>query len=304
MAIEDLDTFVQGFLKRRAELQTGIHCTLRNGFNRFSYVFGFIIIFSIMYHFINKLVYRLTDNQYIKHLCIQKYELKNKGNKSKESAEWRKEVEYNLWFYRFSWMECISCLILWPILVYIFRNFDSFHTELYTYVDWSVYLVPLMMIGHYMIDIGEVVKAGYVKRSRDLLLHHIVVSGCFIYHLCSLENYPWITTLYFMEFNSFFNRFNLILKFHDAKKSGIPFNISNIMNFLTMIFVRFYCILLMFVYFYENMEYALPFYTYTIVILMCLFAMTYLAWQSFKYMLNNDLVYVKMFLLGSKKKRI
>ncbi len=103
-----------------------------------------------------------------------------------------------------------------------------------------------------------------------------------------------------MEFNSFFNRFNLILKFHDHKKVGVLFNVSNILNILTMIFVRFYCIVLMLYYLYINFELVKSVYlVYTSVIMMCLVAMTYLACQSFKYMVFNDFVYVRSFLFGA-----
>jgi hypothetical protein len=295
----DVIAYLTELENNRSEIQTGIHCVLREGYNRYTYAIGFISVFSLMYFLINKIVYKITDNKYIYELCVQKVQEKSK-NKKIISESTQKEIVYQLWFYRFSWMECISCLFLWPILIYVLFSFNSFHNKIFTYVDWSNYIIKTMIIGHYIVDIIEVVSNNYVKRSRDLLLHHIVVSLCFLYHLTSLLNYPWITTLLFMEFNSFFNRFNLIQKFHDPQKTGIVFNLSNIFNFITMIFVRFVTIIFMFMYTYLYQDLIPAYYFYFRLILLCLFTMIYLACQSFKYMIFADLKFLKLFLSGSK----
>jgi len=265
----DKETFYDQYETNRSEIQTGIHCVLREGYNRYTYAIGFISVFSLMYFLINKIVYKITDNKYIYELCVQKVQEKSK-NKKIISESTQKEIVYQLWFYRFSWMECISCLFLWPILIYVLFSFNSFHNKIFTYVDWSNYIIKTMIIGH------------------------------FLYHLTSLLNYPWITTLLFMEFNSFFNRFNLIQKFHDPEKTGIVFNLSNIFNFITMIFVRFVTIIFMFMYTYLYQDLIPAYYFYFRLILLCLFTMIYLACQSFKYMIFADLKFLKLFLSGSK----
>ena len=295
------ETFYADYETNRSKIQTGIHCVLREGFNRYTYAFGFVLIFSLMYFLINKIVYKITNNKYIYELCVQKVQDKNK-NKQISVESTQQEIVYQLWFYRFSWMECISCLFLWPILIYVLFDFNSYHNKIFTYVDWSNYIIKTMIIGHYVVDIIEVVSNNYVERSRDLLLHHIVVSLCFLYHLFNLYNYPWITTLLYMEFNSFFNRFNLIQKFHDPEKIGIIFNLSNFFNFITMIFIRFVTIVRIFIYTHEYLDYIPFFIGYFTIINVCHTAMIYLACQSFKYMIFTDLKFVKLFLFGSNNK--
>ena len=300
----------------RNKIDTGIHPILRMGYNRYVYAVAFTLSFALMYFLINKIVYFLTENDYIYELCVQKYKLKNRSKKSskivlnetsshsilinkdeieksdgghfeienKQSYLNNEEVKYNLWFYRFSCMECISCIFCFPILLLLLLNFDAFHNELFTHVSWITYTLPTMIMGHYLVDFNEVLSYGYGSRSKDLLLHHLLVTIAFIYHLVTLNNYPFVNTVLFMEFNSFFNRSNLILKYHDAKKINFWFNMSNIGNFLTMIFVRFGIIIRMahFVYF--------------VFILSALLGLTYLAWKSLRYMLFNDFIHVKLFL--------
>lgn len=208
------------------------------------------------------------------------------------------EVKYNLWFYRFSCMECISCLFCLPFLIRILFSFEQIHTDAYTYVSWDNYLMPAAICGHYMVDINEVISHGYTKRSRDLLAHHFIALFTFGYHLFSLMNFRWITLIFFVELNSFFNRANLILKFHDEEKRGLLFNLSNLMNFLTMFFIRLTIYARLLVYdIFSNIEFIPAFLIYFIYIFLILLAMIYLAWTSLRYMLFTDLICVKLFLM-------
>ena len=272
----------------RAHVTSGIHVTLNKDLNRFIYPVAFILSFALFYFLVNKLVYRLTSNDYIHNLAIQKYKQKKRQNKQKSKKplviestsdtmvliEDNKQVEndnddvdddednetvqidmlsipevqYHLWFYRFSWMECISCMFIWPLLFHILINFGSMHNDCYTFVKWDNYLIECMMVGHYIVDIEEVFSHGYVRRSRDLLLHHLIALIVFSYHLMDAMNFPWITLILFFEFNSFFNRSNLVLKFHDPEQIGILWNLSNIGNFATMLGVRCVVLLRLFVY--------------------------------------------------------
>ena len=195
-------------------------------------------------------------------------------------------------------MECISCLFCLPFLIRISLTFNEIHTDIYTYVSWDAYLMPAAIMGHYMVDVGEVFEHGYAQRSRDLLLHHFIALFTFGYHLVALMNFRWITLILFVEMNSFFNRGNLILKFHDPDRLGVLFNMSNIMNFLTMIFVRFSIYTRLLVYdIFANVEFIPAFVFYFVYIVLILLAMIYLAWTSFRYMLFTDLICVKWFML-------
>ena len=323
-----MDFILNELSKNRTLIDTGIHPILRMGFNRYVYAAGFTFSFAIMYFLINKVVYYLTENDHIHDLCVQKYKLKNRDKKfrkikpdtsniaelSKEEDSVKsdekeieqnflinEEIKYNLWFYRFSCMECISCTLCSPILLFVLFNFDAFHNNVFTFVSWSNYVLLAMIMGHYLVDLNEVLSYGYIGRSKDLLLHHLLAIMTFGYSILSLQNFPFITLVLFMEFNSFFNRSNLILKYHDVKKVNFWFNMSNIGNFLTMIFVRIVILIRLPCYFIEFRHMIPGFIFYFIFISVVLFGMKYLAWKSLRYMIFNDLIYVKMFFLNNFK---
>lgn len=269
----------------RAHTTSGIHVTLNQGYNRFIYPIAFILSFSVCNYIIGKLVYQLTANDYIYSLVIQKYKRKQKFKKPAQDIESQNdtidtmvliedknncednngendspdtvqidmlsipEVQYNLWFYRFSIMECVSSCSTWPLLFRILINFGSMHNDCYTFVTWDTYIVECMMIGHYLVDIEEIFSHGYVRRSRDLILHHVIAFVVFFYHLMDAMNFPWITVILFFEINSFFNRFNLVVKFHDPGQTSFVYNvIANLGNFVTMFGVRFALLIRLFVY--------------------------------------------------------
>lgn len=65
--------------QKRDATQLGIHTLLRQEFNRYIYPVAFILSFTLMYFFINKLVYYITSGPYIMSLCIRKHQMKAKS---------------------------------------------------------------------------------------------------------------------------------------------------------------------------------------------------------------------------------
>jgi hypothetical protein len=151
-------------------------------------------------------------------------------------------------------------------------------------------------MGHYLIDFAEIINYDYVSKSRDLILHHIIAITVFSYHTMSLRNFPWITMIYYVELSSFFLRANLVIKYHDADRLGLIANIFNIGNFVTIVF-RFVVFFRLAVFFFEPnySQLILIFYFYAVFIMVILIAMVYLGWTALRYMILNDLIYVKKF---------
>ena len=262
----------------RSLMKNGIHQFLIKDYNRYAYPLAISLSFAVVYYIINKIVYRITDNEHVHNICIQKYKLKlsksqkittdsnerlvliddEKKEKSNEKNEDKEELEldllnlpqvqYHLWFFRFSLMECISCLLIWPLLIHSMTIFSTTHNDYFTFVAWDTYIIMCMMIGHYLVDFDQVFSHGYASRSRDLLLHHLIALVVFYYHLFDLMNFEWISLILFFEFNSFFNRSNLILKYYDPEQTGFLWNFNSSLNFATMFGVRF--VILIRIYFY------------------------------------------------------
>ena len=328
----NITAYLDDLAQQRAAYKSGVHHILVADYNRFVYPIAFILSFALMYSIINKIVYYKTNTSYYYNLCINKYNLKQIIKHSKRLEKFQKdesekndavvllenkkeevqertiemyqqlinneEVKYYLWFYRFSWMECINCIFCVPFLITIFWNFNTIHNSIFTYVTWDTYITPCMIMGHYLVDFWEVFSHGYAQKSKDLLLHHFIVVLTFTYHLLTMQNFNCVSIVLFVELNSFFNRFNLILKFHDPERINLAYNLSNIGNFLTM-FLRFAILIRMYIYIGEYIEIIPAHYMYFIYICFVLIGMTYLAWTSLRYMIFNDLICVKTFLKKS-----
>ena len=112
--------------------------------------------------------------------------------------------------------------------------------------------------------------------------------------IISLRNFSFISMMLFVELNSFFLRFNLVLKYHDPERVYLLSNICNLGNFLTMI-LRIGILIRMYVYIGQYAEIIPTSYGYFIYIFFVLIGMTYLAWTAFRYMIFNDLFRLKIF---------
>ena len=326
--------YIYELIEHRAEYHQGVHQTLSYGANHLIYPLAMTLSFFVLYHLVNQLVYKLTKTEFILNLCIQKQinKLKNKKAKSASNIEMKShdekgydrvvlleedeeeitppektileedlrdsaEVKYFLWFYRFSIMECIHDLLTFPLLLRVFVNFDKIHDDTYVYISWDTYLIQCMMLGHYLKDFEELFSHGYGKRSRDLIIHHAIAILVFTAHTTTLMNFRWISLILFFELNSFFNRSNLVLKFHDPAQTGLLWNLNCIFNILTMVFVRFAILLRYFIYdFYHNWTHITVAIWYSIIIFIIAVAMTYLAWTSFRYILLTDVPKLIIFL--------
>jgi len=328
--------FIHELVEHRAKYHQGVHQTLSSGANHLIYPLAITLSFFVFYHLVNKLVYRLTNTKFIMDLCIQKHinKLENKKKKTskvelnlengkvydrvvlleedeeeiappentiiEENLRDSPEVIYLLWFYRFSIMECIHDLLTFPLLIRVFVNFDKIHDDNYVYLSWDTYIIQCMMLGHYLKDFDELFSNGYGKRSRDLIIHHAIAILVFTAHTTTLMNFRWISLILFCEINSFFNRSNLVLKYHDPQQTSLIWNLNCILNILTMIFVRFAILFRYFIYdFYHNWTYITVALWYSIIIFIIAVAMTYLGWTSFRYILLTDVPKLKVFLKKS-----
>ena len=205
-------TFLKDLFNKRDAYQTGVHHILVRDYNRYVYPIAFILGFGILNAIINKIVYYKTDTSQYYNLCINKYNLKQTQKHSKRKNEFNKgasgigddissvilladeaeeeaneqskeayqqlinneEIKFYLWFYRFSVMESIHCILCVPFLITIFWNFNMIHNSIFTYVTLDTYVTPCLIIGHYLVDVWEVFSHGYAHKSKDLLLHHFI----------------------------------------------------------------------------------------------------------------------------------
>lgn len=293
--------------------------------NRWVYPLAMTLSFAFLNYLMKKIIYSATDNSYIYNLCVQKHKNKRADatksktkeseletstkeallddqveiqlNEPKEQSESElnskdlKKIQYHLWFYRYSVLDCLSSLMTFPFIIRTFLDFNSMHNDYFTFVKWDTYIIQCIMMGNFINHIDVVCSEGHVKPLGDLLIiHHLIALAVFSYSVLALYNFPWISQVLFFEISSFFNRSNLVLKFHDPEQSGFLWNINSVCNFLAMIFIRLAVLLKFFVYDFAHYRYLFTFAPiYCIFIFLVACTMVYLAWTSLRYMIYNDL---------------
>ncbi|XP_051534658.1 TLC domain-containing protein 1-like [Myxocyprinus asiaticus] len=120
----------------------------------------------------------------------------------------------------------VTCVILWPEIL----------ENIYYYTPLS-YILICVSTGYFVHDAGDIVLNGHSKGSWEFLLHHLLVSGCFLYALYTQRYVAGSVIALIVEVNSFTLNIRLLLKLIGAQSSML-YNMNKILNIFTYICFR------------------------------------------------------------------
>ncbi|XP_066552189.1 TLC domain-containing protein 1 [Amia ocellicauda] len=121
----------------------------------------------------------------------------------------------------------VTCVILWPDLLH---KIHSFYTPL-------TYLLICVSSGYFIQDAGDIILSGQARASWEFLLHHALVTWCFLYGLYTKHYVAGAVIALFVEVNSIFLHTRLLLKLACAQASPL-YHINKLLNLFTYVFFR------------------------------------------------------------------
>lgn len=121
----------------------------------------------------------------------------------------------------------VTCALVWPETL---KDIHHYHTPL-------SYLLVCISTGYFLQDACDVICTGNGRGSWEILLHHALVLGCFLYTLCTEVYVAGAVVALFVEVNSVTLHLRLLLKLAEAQSTPL-YHINKVANVVTYVVFR------------------------------------------------------------------
>lgn len=138
--------------------------------------------------------------------------------------------------------------LVWPETL---KDLHEYHTPL-------SYLLVCISTGYFAQDACDIIYSGFAAGSWEILMHHGLVLGCFLYTLCTEIYVAGAVVALFVEVNSVTLHLRILLKMAEAQSTPLyQFNkVANIVTFVVFRLLPQFYLTWYILHYYSKLDHA------------------------------------------------